>query len=124
MMNVKMTTNVRTEQNKLIRIMPLFIKKVTMKMAFKLNGDIYSSTTLSNLGSVELPEELEQHVTRIDFMLGPPSYNKVACACLTYKGRVRINFTRSIKEATVERNFFTTLVKMGIPVKIESNQRY
>ena len=35
-----------------------------------------------------------------------------------------INFTRAIKEPTLERLFFTTLVQMGIPVTIESNQRY
>ncbi|MHB1315895.1 MAG: alcohol acetyltransferase [Christensenellales bacterium] len=124
MMNARISTNVKTEQNKLLRIMPLFVKKAAMKMAFKKNGDRNSSTILSNLGNVVLPPEMEQYVTRLDFLLGSLSYNKVTCACLTYKGRIRINFTRSIKEATVERNFFVSLVKMGIPVKIESNQRY
>ena len=41
---------------------------------------------------------------------------------LTYNGRLRFNCTRIIAEPILEREFFTRLVKLGIPVKVESNQ--
>ena len=34
-----------------------------------------------------------------------------------------INITRTIRESELEREFFTRLVKLGLPVKIQSNER-
>ncbi len=122
-LNVRMSTNVHSEQNPIIRVMPLFIKNQALRIAFKLNGDRTSSTTLSNLGNQTLPEPMSDYVTRLDFMLGSLKYNPVTCACVSYNNLMTINFTRSIKEARVERNFFTQLVKLDIPVCLESNRR-
>jgi hypothetical protein len=35
-----------------------------------------------------------------------------------------VNFSRTIKESEVEKNFFSYLVKQGLHVKVESNRRY
>jgi len=124
LLNAKMSTNVRSENNKFLRVMPLFIKNLVMKFAFKLVGDRKNTTVISNLGVVHLPHQMAKHVTRMDFVLGPPAQNKVACAALTYNGDLIINFTRTIKESMLEREFFRCLVKLGIPVKIESNRSW
>lgn len=123
LLNAKMSTNVITERNMLLRATPLFIKNPTMKFVFRMKGDRQSSSTISNLGVISLPEEMSRYVTRMDFMLGPLSHNCITCGVLTYCDSLIITFTRSIKETDVERNFFRALIKMGIPVKIESNQR-
>jgi len=122
LLNVKITTNVRTEQNRLLRLMPLFIKNAAMKYVYSQVGDAISTTTLSNLGVAKLPEEMTQYVRRMDFILGPLADNRVCAAALTYNGRLRINFTRTIEEPLLEREFFTRLVKLGVHVKVESNQ--
>lgn len=62
-------------------------------------------------------------VTRMEFMLGPLSRNPVAIGTLSYDGTMYINITRTIRESDLEREFFTRLVKLGVPVQIESNQR-
>ena len=41
----------------------------------------------------------------------------------SYGDTLYLNFTRTIAETTVEREFFTSLVKLGIPVKVESNNQ-
>ncbi len=117
------TTNVRSEQNPALRVMPLFVKNAAMKIAFSFVGDRLSSTSLSNLGNVKLPPEMEKYVTRFDFILGPLSYNRDVCAAISYQDTLYLNFTRTIQEPDFEREFFTRLIKLGIPVKIESNQR-
>ncbi|MEG2677851.1 MAG: hypothetical protein RR933_07000, partial [Oscillospiraceae bacterium] len=94
-----------------------------MKIAFNLVGDRQSSTTLSNLGAVKLPAEMERYVTRLDFIIGPLSRNRVVCAAISYKDKLFLNITRAIEEPYFEHEFYTRLVKLGIPVKIESNQR-
>jgi len=123
LLNVKITTNVRSERNTVLRLTPLFIKNMALKYVYSQVGDVLSSTTISNLGVSKLPEEMAKYVRRMDFILGPLADNRVCCAALTYNGRLRINFTRTISEPWLEREFFTRLVKLGIPVKVESNQR-
>jgi NRPS condensation-like uncharacterized protein len=123
LLNVKITTNVRSERNTALRLMPLFIKNVALKYVYSQVGDVLSSTTLSNLGVAALPEEMARYVRRMDFILGPLANNRVCTAALSYNGRLRLSFTRTIVEPMLEREFFTRLVKLGIAVKVESNQR-
>ncbi len=123
MLAAKITTNVRSERNPVLRVMPLFVKNAAMRFAFYLVGDRKSTTSLSNLGAVRLPAEMEQYVTRLDFILGPLSSNRDVCAAISYRDTLYLNFTRNIREPDFEREFFTRLVKLGIHVKIESNQR-
>ena len=123
LLNVKFTTNVQTQQNLLLRIMPLFIKNMAMKLVYSQVGDAVSSTCFSNLGVAALPDEMARYVTRMDFLLGPLASNRVCAAALSYGGVLRLNFTRTIEEPALEKEFFTRLVRLGVHVKIESNQR-
>ena len=103
--------------------MPLFVKNAAMKTVYNFVGDCLTTSSFSNLGAVRLPPEMAAHVTRMDFILGPLSSNRVVLAGLSYQDALYLNFTRTIRESDLEREFFTRLVKLGIPVKIESNQR-
>jgi hypothetical protein len=123
-LNAKFSTNVRTEARKALRLTPLFIKNIAMKLTFYAVGDRKSSTSISNLGAATLPDEMAQYVTRMDFILGPLSRNKVVCGAITYQGTLVLNFLRTIKESEVEHEFFRYLVKLGVPVKVESNARW
>ncbi len=123
LLNVKITTNVQTQRNILLRVMPLFIKNAAMKIAYSQVGDAVSTTCFSNLGLAALPDEMGRYITRMDFLLGPLATNRVCAAALSYNGVLRVNFTRTIEEPVLEKEFFTRLVKLGIHVKIESNQR-
>lgn len=123
LLNAKFTTNVKSEKNYALRLVPLFLKNPFLKLAFLHKGDKLSSSTVSNLGSVVLPESMQNHVNRLDFMLGPLKRNRVTCACISYNNVLAVNFTRKIREPDVERIFFTQLVKLGIKTTIESNQR-
>lgn len=121
-LNAKIYKNVSSERNFATRLAPLFIKNIIMAMVYRYVGDSRFTSTLSNLGAVEVPDEMAPHVEKFDFILGPSLTNNVNCAVVSYKNKLVINFTRKIKESYVERDFFRFLIKMGIPVFIESNQ--
>lgn len=122
-LNAKVSQNVSTERSIFIRPIPLVIKTKIMKMIFNMQGTRYNSSTLSNLGVIKLPEEMEKYITHIDCQGGAPNRNSSICACISYLGETTISFSSVIKETEFERFFFTSLIKMGIPVKIESNRR-
>ncbi len=122
-MAAKFSYNVRSEQTPILRIMPLFIKNLAMKLVYNCVGEKKSSICMSNLGKIELPPELEKFVTRIDFILGVQADSPCNCGILSYGGKLHINFIRNIKEPELERRFFTYLRKQGLHVYIESNNR-
>ena len=87
----------------------------------RLFGDRYNSTTLSNLGIIDIPEEMSFYIKELGFIIGKARGKPGSCGCVSYKNNLYISFSRKIKEAEFERLFFTKLVEIGIPVTIESN---
>jgi len=120
----KFSDNVNIEKNPILRAAPLFLKKPIMQMAYRKEGDRKSSICFSNLGKTQLPAEMQPYVERCEFMLGSLLENPVTCAASAYGDDVYITFTRTIEETEVERDFFRRLIRLGVPVKIESNRRY
>jgi NRPS condensation-like uncharacterized protein len=118
----KMSKNVKAEKSLFVRVLPLFLKNVAISMIYNMAGENRITSTMSNLGALELPEEMAAHVARFDVMLGAPRYNRVNCGVCSYKGSLHICFTSIIREAEAEKEFFTQLVRLGIHVKIESNR--
>lgn len=122
-LNSKFTGNVRTAQNPFVRCIPMFIKKHILSIAERMMGDRYCSTALSNMGNVVLPPEMMPYVTDFNCMLSRCRGKPGAATCISYNGNLYMTFTRKIREADLERLFFTKLVERGIPVELESNQR-
>lgn len=122
-LGAKFTANVSSERNAALRLAPLFLKNVAMKCAFLMVGDRKTTTILSNLGLVTLPDAMAAHVSRMEFVLGPLSRNPVACAALSYGDTLYLNLTSTLREPALERAFLTRLVRQGVPVRVESNQR-
>lgn len=122
-MRAKITTNVRTEKNKLLKFLPLFLKNIGMKIAFSMVGEKKSSITMSNLGAVSVPEQMIPAVSRFDFTLGVQYTGSNNCGILSYKDKLYINMIRNIKESELERLFFSNLVNHGIAVSVESNKK-
>ena len=83
-MRARITTNVNDEKSFIIKIMPLFIKNAVMKGVFNAVGERKSCLTMSNLGVVELPEELSKHIERFDFTLNVPASTPNNCGVISF----------------------------------------
>jgi hypothetical protein len=80
-LNALMCANVRPEQSALLRITPLPLKTLAMRFAYYRSGESRYTTVLSNLGEVAMPEGMERHIDRLDFMLGPSHQNPIVAPC-------------------------------------------
>ncbi len=117
----QLSRNVSGQRNFLIRILPLFIKRLFLPLIYRRLGENLFSGTISNLGMVTMPWEMEKYVDRVDFIPGPGPVNKTGCSVTGFKNRLYISFGRLAREPELERTFFKKLVKMGIHITIESN---
>lgn len=115
-------TNVGDERNPIVKIMPLFIKNFVMKAIFDAVGERKSCLTMSNLGAVQLPEEMAPYVARIDFILSPQAMAPHNCGVISWGDTVYINFIRNIQESHLELAFFKVLQEQGLEVTAQSNQ--
>jgi NRPS condensation-like uncharacterized protein len=121
LLNARFSGNVKAEQNPLLRMAPLFLKTAALKIMYKATGERYMTSTLTNLGQMNIPEEMAKHLERMDLVLGPAKQTPISCGVISAGGVTSITFSKNRKETEIERDFFTSLVGLGIPVTIESN---
>ncbi len=123
-LNALMCANVGPERNLLLRLSPLPIKNLAMRLVYIMSGESRFTSTLSNLGAIDLPEGLKPYLERFEFLLGPSRYNPVNCAVISYNNQLVVNFTSTMMETDPQRAFFKQLIRLGIPVRVESNLAY
>ncbi len=121
-LSMKIAANVSSEKIMAVRIMPLFIKNMVLKAVFDAVGEKKQCLSLSNLGQVQLPEQMQPYVQRMDFILGVQASAPHNCGVLSYQDKLYINFIRDIKESDLEYHFFCVLRDMGLQVQVESNE--
>ncbi len=122
-MSAMIYTNVRDEDNILMKLAPLFLKNIAMKLVFMMVGETTSTLTLSNLGKVTLPAEMEKYVEKIDFVLGPQASGPYNVAAISYKDTLTLNVIRDTVEPRLEYEIYRTLRDAGMHIKVESNER-
>lgn len=122
-MAARVAANVQPAQNWLVRIMPLPIKNAVMRMVYNRVGESKGSLNISNLGKMELPEAMAPYVRYLDFVIGPQATYYNNCSVVSYGGVTRINLIRSTMEPKLEREYLTRLVKLGLEVTVDSNER-
>lgn len=120
-MSAMIAANVNSERLLAIRVVPLFIKNLIMKIVFDSVGERKSCLSVSNLGLVKLPEEMKPYVQRFDFILGVQSSAPYNCGVVSYGDTTCINFIRNIQESQLEYHFFKVLQELGLEVEVESN---
>ncbi len=118
----KVSKNVKAEKSIFVRMMPLFLKNFVISFVYSLAGEKRMTSVVSNIGAIDLPEQMMPHVERFDFMLGAMRHNKIGCAVCSFGDTLSICFTSTIRETHLEKSFFTFLVKQGIHVKLETNR--
>lgn len=113
--------NVGAERNVFIRHVPLFLKVPANRRLYSWRWGTRFTTVLSNLGRVELPPPLGEHVERFEAILPPSAAHGVGCATIGFGESLFITFG-SIRSGTgMERAFFTRLRRMGITARVETN---
>jgi NRPS condensation-like uncharacterized protein len=116
------TRNVKNERILFVRALPLYIKNLIMPYIYVKFGEKGYTTSVSNLGLVVLPEEIQPYVDAIEFYPAPSEVNKIKMCLCSYKDHCYISFGKTVNSTEIEKYFFRNLRKLGVPIKIETNQ--
>lgn len=100
------------------RVVPLFFKRIILRYFYHRSEREYTST-ISNLGAVQLPEPLEPFVRR--FQVFNSTRDLQICLC-TYQNEMSISFTSQLLSNEIIRRFFNRLTEQEIPVLLRTNR--
>lgn len=114
-----LSSNVSYEKLFLIRILPLFIKKMAIAAIYRGLASKRFTGIMTNMGLVTLPDEMSKMIDSFELISPPPNPKvKIACALVSYKNKLRISFSNITQSQELERYFFRQLKADGIHVKI------
>ena len=85
-----------------VRFVPLFIKAPIARLIYGFLGDKIFSNTLSNLGVVHLPPEMESRVDHLEFLLGTLVSNRAGCALVTCGGKAVLTIAKQTADPSLE----------------------
>ena len=119
----RVATNVNLQRSLPLRLTPLPLKTLAMRLVYALSGESKGCLNISNMGTVTLPEAMAPYVERFDFIIGVQYSYPNNCSVVSWQGKTYISMIRGIRDSELERLFFSSLVEKGIPVEIESNRR-
>ncbi len=89
----------------LYRALILPIKCGLLRLAQELWGERNSCITVSNLGRVTFPENMEKYVQSLSMNLTPRRSSPYNCGIVSYKGVMTVRFSRCCEETELEEIF-------------------
>ncbi len=116
-------SNVAMQRNFFIKIVPLFLKNLFIKLFFKAWGETYQTINISNLGRVVVPDEFAERIEKYSVDLGRPKYNAKTAGVISFADKMVFSFSSKVKENDLEQAYFSYLASLGIDILIESNRR-
>ena len=105
------------EHNLAIKVVPLLIKNLVIS-AINAKAQMGITGTISNVGKITVPEEMEPYIWKFSCFMAAPSVQ--VCVC-SYKDELVFGVASAFIQQPVIRSFFRDMVDMGIDVVLESN---
>lgn len=107
-----------------LKFIPLYLKTFVAKVVYGFLGDKIFSTTLSNVGIITMPKELEKYIDSADIILGQSLSNRVNCSLVTYGNITTLTITKMTTDPSFEENLYKFLDDDGINIDVEGSPLY
>ena len=115
-----MSSNVKLGNNFFIRIIPLFMKQIFVRLSY-LEIRKYTTTTFSNIGRIGIISDYQKYIEDFFFLIAPERVEKIKCSTCSYEDKMFFTFTSILMQTNIENEFKNILEELGIHVEIESN---
>ncbi len=113
--------NVKLEKNIFIKLTPLFLKNLIMRLVYVNVGENLQTVNFSNIGLANVPDAFKNHVKGMTFSIAPTFSCGHQTGVVGYNGKLFVTFSRNYVETGIERAFVRCLTEKGVDVTISSN---
>ncbi len=115
--------NVSNEKNLMLRAVPLFVKNIAIKSVYQTSA-LANSTTITNIGSIQVREEYQPYVDKFHAFLSMSKGQSIKGCICSYQGTLVFTFSSTLTDVSIQRAFFRRLAREGVEVEIETNGVY
>ena len=115
-----MSSNVKLGNNFFIKIIPLFLKNILVRIGY-LEIRKHSTITYSNIGRVGILGNYQKYIKYFLMLIAPDPVEKIKCSSCTFDNKIVFSFTSILNNNDIEKAFYNFLISKGIDVTIESN---
>lgn len=116
----KISHNVSTEKNILIRLIPLPIKKYSVKLGY-LKASTHHTTTISNLGTIQLKKDFADEVENFYFFLSPSQSEKMKYSICSYQDILTFTYHSSLADTSVITYLIRSLTEENQEILVKTN---
>ena len=117
-------SNIKLESSPLMRVIPLVIKDLAIGISYALTAETTTTALFTNLGKVDLPEEMYKFVESCTLLPPAGLLNGGRIGAVSVKDTLTVAVANCYKDTDVEKAFFGRLVELGLPVKLENDFSY
>jgi len=107
-----------------LSLVPLFIKVPIIQSLYGYFSNSMIGCTFSNLGLVNLPQEMKKHIDRYLFLLVPGRPNRVTTSMATINQNAVFTIIKNCYETDFEEEMYRLLKEDGIDVEVEGSAVY
>ena len=104
---------VKLQNLSVVRFLPLALKNFLLRIGFYFCGERNSCLSISNLGSIEWPLEVQRHIQHLEFSLTPRRNAPYNCGVVSFNGKLAVCFSRRSDGPSLEQGFFKYLSDIG-----------
>ncbi len=120
-LHARIISNVKIEKNIFVRALPLVLKTAVMKLGYKILGSDSNTASFSNLGIVNIPDEMKEFIDRFEFMIACDKATPINLAAISLDDKFVLTFSKSIVEREIIQTMCANFTKDLIDVTIETN---
>ena len=115
-----MSANVKLGNNPLVKIIPLFLKNIIVRLSY-LEIRKYSTITYSNIGRIGILGDYKKYIDYFLVLIAPDPVEIIKCSSCTFENKLVFTFTSVLNDSKIENAFYRFLKDKGIDVDIETN---
>lgn len=112
--------NVSQQKNLLLRLLPLPLKNLGMRLVYTRSA-LANTSTVSNVGSIVVDEAYRLYIDGFHVFMALSKGQHMKGTICSFGDRLVFTFSYNLVDVSAQRRFFRTLAEDGLHVEIESN---
>lgn len=117
------SVSVSNQKNKLLRMVPLVIKNLVMRIVFNRSA-VAHTTTITNVGFVKLDPLYEPHVKMFRSFIAMSKGQSLKGTVNSYQDTLVFTFSSIFSDTSIQKEFFRKIAEDGVTVQLETNGVY
>ncbi len=117
------SASVSNQKNKFLRMVPLVIKNLVMRVVYNQSALAHTST-ITNVGFVQVEPAYEPYIKMVRSFIAMSKGQSLKGTVNSYKDTLVFTFSSIFSDTSVQKEFFRKIASEGVTVEIETNGVY